>query len=241
MERLINILFCILLLIYVLKNVSETFESINSNDMNTQKLGVLNLPNIPEIIIPEKLPDCTVPIDFKYGYNENYIWNDGESVNIDVLRQVSRNYLLYNNKDRFQLRAVRFTESNILDGDKGYLLQLVLVHSNPRGVCNFDIIIPLSFSKNNELHIITKDEIPQYKSGGKEFGNIVKQNLEEISEFLKKTRFRKYDINKNQHLLITDPMNFSVEIGMEILNKMKTREDELNNQETWLDKDFMEI
>jgi len=233
--------FSVMTPLSIQSKIAEGIVPTNNDTMDTHKIGVLDFPNIPKVIKLDNLPDCTVPITFRYGYNQNYIWNNGDYVNIDILRQISRNYILYNNKDRFQLRAVRFSKCNILDNGNAYLLQMFLVHSSPLAQCNFDIVIPLKFTRNNTLQLVTKDQVPQYEGGGKTFGGIVKSELGVISNFLTNTKFKKYDINKKQHIMVSKPMEIDVELGMDILNKLEPTANKILNEESWLENDFMEI
>lgn len=224
------------------KITQENFKAINYNNLDRNKLINLDLPSIPKVILLENLPVCNRPIEYFYGFNQNYIWNDGEVVNIDILRQISRNYIIYDKKDRFHLRAIRFSKSNILDNGKSYLLQLELIHSGVKGLCNFDIIVPLEFSKDSQLNILNKNDIPEYSCCSKKYGKIVKQELKQLSDLLNKNKFRKFNINSKQHILVSEPIKISVDLGLDILEKLKSKnENEIKEESSWLEKDFMEI
>lgn len=240
----IYIYLLILFLIYILlqNNKSENFEPLNFNKMNGNKLGLMDIPNVPDVIELSELPKCQNPIEYFYGFNQNYIWNNGKVINIDMLRQVSRNYLIFNNSERFQLRAMRFKKSNILDNGKAYLLQIELIHSGAIGLCDFNIIIPLVFSMEPELKLFNKSSIPKYKCCGKTFGKVVKHDLKEITEYLSNTQFKRYNINSKQHLLVSSPAKISVDLGLDILNKLKSKnEHEITKKSSWLEKDFLEL
>lgn len=231
-----------ILLLYFNKSSMEYFTAINSYKMDLNKLKLFDFPDIPKIIELDNLPKCNIPIKYFYGYNQHYIWNDGEKVNIDILRQISRNYLIYNNETRFHLRAIRFEKSNILNNGKAYLLQIKLVHSGTSGLCDFGIIVPLEFSLTPELNILNKHDVPQYKCCSKKYGLVVKQELKQLSDILNKTIFKKYDINKTNHLLISQPIKISVDLGLDILDKLKSKgEDKISQESSWLEGNFMEI
>jgi len=243
MESYIFLLFILfVILIYFNKNNFEKFNSIVENEMDNFKLSHFDTPEIPDVIELQNLSKCSVPIEYFYGYNQHYIWNDGKKVNIDILRQVSRNYLIYNNENRFHLRAIRFEKSNILDNGKSYLLQLNLVHSGTKSLCDFGIIVPLEFSLNPEIDILKKSQVPQFKCCGKKYGKIVKQELKQLSDILNETTFKKYNISETNHLLISKPVKISVDLGLDILNKLKSLgESEIESKSSWLENDFMEI
>lgn len=243
MDNYIFLLFILfVVLIYFNKNIFENFNSIVENKMDNFKLSHFENPNIPDVIELSNLPKCSVPIEYFYGFNQHYIWNDGEKVNIDILRQISRNYLIYNNENRFHLRAIRFEKSNILDNGKAYLLQLNLVHSGSKSLCDFGIIVPLEFSMNPELDILKKSQVPQFKCCGKKYGGTVKQELKQLSDILNKITFKKYDISKTNHLLISQPVKISVDLGLDILEKLKSKgESDIEAESSWLENDFMEI
>lgn len=238
----IYIYLLVIFFIYLLLSKSENFEPLNYNIMDGNKLGLMDIPNIPDVIELEKLPLCQNPIDYFYGYNQNYIWNNGKVVNIDMLRQISRNYLIFNNSDRFQLRALRFKKSNILNNGEAYLLHIELIHSGATGMCDFNIIIPLEFSMTPELKLLKKSDIPQYKCCGKTFGKVIKHDLKEVTEYLQNTEFKRYNINRKQHLLVSKPAKISVDLGLDILNKLKSKnENKISQKSSWLEKDFLEL
>lgn len=236
------IFYLFIIILYFNDKNKENFIPISDKKLDNNKLNLFDFPKIPKVIELKDLTTCSTRIKYYYGYNQHYIWNDGKKVNIDILRQVSRNYLIYNNETKFHLRAIRFEESNILDNGKAYLLQLNLIHSGTTGLCDFSIIVPLEFSKTKELDILNKDDIPQFKCCGKKYGKVVKQELKQLSDILNKTSFKKFDINKTQHLLISKPVKISVDLGLDILEKLKSKnENKILLEDTWLDQDFMEI
>lgn len=231
----------IFLMTFTIKG-KEKFKPMTDLNLDQNKILNFDFPVIPKVIELEKLSNCSPKINYFYGYNQHYIWNDGSSVTIEILRQISRNYLIYNEDTRFHLRAIRFEKSNILDNGKAYLLQLTLVHSGTMGMCNFSIIVPLKFTENPEITIVKKSDVPQYKCCSKEFGKVVKEELGKLSSLLNQTTYKKYNINKRQHLLITRPINISVDLGLDILEKLKSKNESLiEDESSWLNQDFMEV
>ncbi|ADO67093.1 hypothetical protein crov060 [Cafeteria roenbergensis virus] len=240
MEKYIFLLVILFIgLLYFNKTSMEHFTYIYDTFMDTHKISNFDFHTIPQVIELSKLSNWNEPLEYSYGYNQHYIWNDGDKINIDILRQ-NRNYISYN-ETKFYLRAIRFEKSNILDRGKTYLLQLSLIHSNIVG-STIHIIIPLEFSPNYGLNIITKSDIPQFKCCGEKYGSVIKQELKQISDILNKTNYKKYHINNNNYLLISTPVKLNVNLGMDILSKLTSKyEHIIENKSSWLDNEFMEI
>ena len=242
MEIYLYLLVLVFVILLLNKDNKENFESINNINMDNNKISHFDFPEMPDVIELEKLPLCSEPVDTYLGYNQNYLWNNGEFINVDMLRQVSRNYIIFNKKDRFQVRAMRIGKSNILDNGKSYLLQLTFVTSGSTGMCDFNIVVPLVFSKVPELKLLNKSDIPQYKCCGNKFGPVIKHDLTEINEFLGKTTYRRYNLNSKQHLLVSLPAKISVDLGLDILEKLKSKgEDDILEKASWLEQDFLEM
>lgn len=229
------------ILLFRTKN-KERFESINNLDMDNNKVTNFDFPEMPELIELEQLSVCSQPVDTYLGFNQNYIVNNGEFVSIDMLRQISRNYVIFNKKDRFQVRSMRIGKSNILDNGKSYLLQVTFVTSGATGLCDFNIVVPLEFSKEPELKLLNKNDVPQYKCCSNKYGPVIKHDLKEVSKFLGKTTYRRFNLNSKQHLLVSLPAKISVDLGLDILEKLKSKgEDEISQKESWLEQDFLEM
>ena len=228
------ILFCF--------NNNEGFKSINNNDMDDNKLVNFDFPEIPKVIQLSNLKKCSPKLKFYYGYNQHYIWNNGDSVTIDVLRQNSRNYMFYNDT-KFHLRGISFERSNLLLDNKTYLLQINLIHSGTLGQCDFKLIIPLEFSNNeSDIDFIQSYEIPKYKCCDKIYGKVIKHQLDKLSNLLNQSTYKKYDINNKHHLLFANPLKISSYLGLDIINKLNSKnEHNIKIEDSWLDKDFLEI
>lgn len=245
MNIFIYLLIILLIIILLSDKNEESFKSINLDTMNQNKLINFDFPEQPKIIELEKLPPCSEPIKYKLGLNQNYIWNNGEEIGMDILRSLSRNYLIYgNNKNnkRFNIRSLRISKSNILDDGKAYLLQLTLITSGENGLCDFKIVIPLEFSISTDLKLFNRDVIPQFKCCGRKYGSVIRQELEEISIFLNNANFKRYNLNSKKHLLVSDAAKISVELGLDILKKLNSEgENNILEKSSWLENDFMEL
>lgn len=240
---LLVILFIIILSIENFNNKKkEKFESIESLKMNENKLSNFDFPEIPQVIELQKLEECSEIIDYKLGYNQNYIWNNGKEIGFDILRSLSRNYLIHGKTKRFNIRSIRIGKCNILDKNKSYLLQITLITSDESGLCNFKIVIPIEFSIEDDIKLFNKTEIPQFKCCGKKYGKVLKKELGKISDFLNNTTFKRYNINKKKHLIISQPAKISVDLGLDIINKLKSKgESEILKKSSWLEIGFLEL
>lgn len=243
METIIIILFITLVLL-LLKNSKESFKAINYHNLDRNKIGVLDFPEIPKYINLSKLTNCQdINIKFNYGYNLNYIWNNGKYIGVDILRQ-SRNHLVYNGKP-FQLRVVQIGKSNLIDGDKSYLLQLELLHSDFYRPCNFKIVIPIELTpEKSDIELFNLKDILQYKCCDKNYGRTIENNFYNLANLINQSRFKKYDLSTKQHLIFTVPLKVSITYGMSIINKLNSKyEHKIVNKSkyNWLDYELMDL
>ena len=248
MELYLYLLVILFIIILSLNSKSkENFESIESIDslkMDENKLINFDFPEVPSVIELSKLAECDEKIEYNLGLNNNYIWNNGQEIGIDILRSLSRNYLIHGNenKKRFNIRSLRIGKSNILDNGKAYLLQMTLITSGESGMCDFKIIIPFEFSLEADLKLFNKKDVPQFKCCGRKYGRVLKQELGEISDFLNKSAFRRYNINKTKHLIISEPAKINVDLGLDMIEKLKSEgEADILEKSSWLENDFLEL
>jgi len=221
----------------------EYFESIMANShMNENSLKHFKSPEIPKVLEISTLPKCSYSMKYFYGKNVNYIWNNGEYVNIPILRQTTRNYLIYQDK-KYKLTDIRIGSSVITMKNKPHLLQINFIHSNPTATCDLHIIVPLVLTKDNiskEIEFIPKEEIPQYRGGTRDFGRVLNIDLKNIGMLLEKQTFYKYDLLKNYNWLICEPMNMEPELGLRFIESLKVKyEENIKQQETnFLEDDY---
>jgi hypothetical protein len=224
--RYIIYLYIIIIVLILLKQVNllerffgiERFESINSNSLVNNSVSNINSPNFPKYLELKNLSRCSSPLRFFYGLNKNYLWNDGRKINMEVLRQESRNFVVYRD-EKYKLRDLFYKSSNLLLNGKPVHFQLNLYHSNINGDCDMEIIIPLIMSKNNivrDVELLEKRRIPEYRGESKKFGSVNMIDLSVIGNLLKKSEYYKYNLSDKYHWLITDPVNISLDYGVSL-------------------------
>lgn len=222
---------------------TENFDSImEQNHMVHNSLKHFKSPEFPKVLEISNLPKCTYSMRYFYGKNVNYIWNNGKFVNIPILRQTTRNYIIYEDR-KYKLTDIRFSPSVLTMKNKPHLLQIAFIHSDPTAKCEIHIIVPLIFSKTNnvkELEFLNKNDIPQYRGGTRDFGKVLNLQLQDIGQHLEKQTFYKYELLKNYTWLITEPKNINIELGLRLDESLKVKyRDRILNQETnFLDDDY---
>jgi len=221
----------------------EYFDSImKDTHMTHNSLKYFKAPMFPDVLEISKLRKCSYAMRYFYGKNINYIWTNGKYINIPILRQITRNYLIYQDK-KYKLTDIRLEPSVLTMNNKPYLLQVRFLHTNPIATCDLHIIIPLNLTKNKnikELEFIPKEDIPQYRGGTRDFSKVVNIQLKDIGSLLEKQHFYKYDLLENYNWLITDPMNINSTIGLKILASLKVKHDQKikNTNTNFLESDY---
>jgi hypothetical protein len=234
MNNLLLYTYLILIGLIILKQINllerfllfkENFQALNSEShMINSSLDHFKAPEPPGYLEIDKLPECTYSLKFFYGKNKNYIWNNGKFINMEVLRQDTRNYLIFQD-EKYKLRDIRLQIASIIANGKPSHFQLNLVHSNTTATCDLEIIIPIIISREDnvkELEFLTEEQVPQFLGGGREFSNVIEVNMKDIGSLLEKQKFYKYDLLKNYNWLITKPMNININLGLRIDEALKS-------------------
>jgi len=233
MNNLLLYTYLIIIGLIILKQINllerflfkEPFKALNADThMENSNVNLFKAPEPPGYLVLDKLPECTYSLKFFYGKNKNYLWNNGKYINMEVLRQDTRNYLIFQD-DKYKLRDIRLQVASIIAGGKPSHFQLNLVHSNTTATCDLEIIIPIIISREDnvrELEFLKEDEVPQFMGGGREFSQVVEVDMKDIGNLLEKQRFYKYDLLKNYNWLITKPMNININLGLKIDEALKS-------------------
>ena len=235
------ILFLIIYKFYKSKKEDDTDEENNNNHKLNEKmmsLCLLDKLDIPEKIEVTQLKKVYLQLFFRYGNNNNHLYNDGRSVWQSTIRYIQNRVII--DGYRYGLSKVEWHKSILTWKGNEVGLELHIVNSSVETGQQVVFVFPLSLvdlrreafvdlgynTQKTEVatvnSLITKTEqVPSYVCCNPNGGPIVNFNLCPIANLLLKQKsFYKKKMSDTITWLITTPQPYDKHIGLNIRSKL---------------------